>query len=584
MGDSDSEENAQKTVNLTLRKQNKDNGKICYTDCIHAGNPKYRGPGTQSCCICNHTFHSDCAESIDSTKTVWTCHSCRTMPDTVSQLSQKLDQVLQQNDWLIDMITKQQTVIDLIQAAQSQFKTQIENHDDDIKEAVSRTNAPIVESDDEDDEIVECMGTLLVGDSMVRNIQSTCEDLQVECQGGAKINDVKNWLKTINPKKRKYKDIICVCGTNDAVTKKTAEKIARDYDRLLLVAKERAENVHVSSIMPRADDKADLQRIENINMLLTTTATATGVTYINNDKNFKYRDDTVDLSLLSSTDKVHLSSLGVTKLLQNLNLQDKARSSFGQGPINRWSHEKTVTTKPNDVPRSPPVIDLATPRSTDESPSPITVKFRGPNDPFSNFYHSNIEIWNLRFKTNEHAYQYRKAIEMGQHVTAEEIRRANSPRQAQLIADKIKTDERWCNMKQSVMYFLLQEKARQCYAFQEKILASQGNKLIEDTGHEFWGRGRSGDGLNMLGRLIETLRENMPVSQNVRVQQSQRRQQHHEYTPTTRRHGQQAKCYNCGEKSHNRNTCRHQSPLQCYSCQGYGHKQKFCWQSTSKTQ
>ena len=140
-------------------------------------------------------------------------------------------------------------------------------------------------------------------------------------------------------------------------------------------------------------------------------------------------------------------------------------------------------------------------------------------------------------------------------------------------------------MKQSIMYFLLQQKASQCQAFRDKLTGSKGNKLIEDTGHEFWGRGRSCSGLNMLGRLLETLRENMPQSnENHQAPRAHYRPKHPQYNQYPKRNEMQLKCYNCGEKSHNLNTCRHQSPLRCYSCAGYGHKQKVCWKNSSKDQ
>jgi ribA/ribD-fused uncharacterized protein len=222
------------------------------------------------------------------------------------------------------------------------------------------------------------------------------------------------------------------------------------------------------------------------------------------------------------------------------------------------------------------------------------IKFRGSNNPFSNFYLSNITVWNMHFRTNEHAYQYRKALEMGQHITAENIRKARTPREAQLIAEKIPTDTRWADMKQSIMYFLLQEKASQCLPFRSELQASSGKMLVEDTSHEFWGRGKSGTGLNMLGRLLITLRENMPdflnspqythvsaqsrfPSKNVTTQPR--------YSSYDKTHlgDHQSRCYNCGERSHNVNTCRHSYPLQCYSCKGYGHKQKFCLYKMSQT-
>jgi len=160
---------------------------------------------------------------------------------------------------------------------------------------------------------------------------------------------------------------------------------------------------------------------------------------------------------------------------------------------------------------------------------------------------------------------------MGQHATAEAIRHAPSPREAQLMAKNIRTDERWKSIKQSVMYELLQEKVRQCPVFKNDLLGSDNRLLVEDTAHDYWGRGRTGTGLNMLGRLLMTLRDNVPAA----ISESP----DHQITLQNRRHNypqrndQQPRCFNCGEKSHNIKTCRHSAPLQCYSCL---RKRKFC--------
>ena len=449
------------------------------------------------------------------------------------------------------------------------------------------------ESDDEDEADAEPKGTLLIGDSLLRCLESTADDLQITCLNGAKLNDIKKKLKKINPKKLKYTDIFIVGGTNDTTTKKKADKITKEFETLLQEAKGKAENVHVCSITPRADTKADLNKIDNINQLLSTVANNLDVNYINNDNNFKYQDGTTDETLLLSGDKLHLSAAGATKLLQNMKLYEKAKVSFGNGPVSRWQLNITDAEtnassvnewdKPLQVPAPAPMVApsvhlanvLASDHQSDYGAQPI--KFRGARSSFSNFHGASLKKWGMLFPTNEHAYNYRKAIEMGQHKTAEEIRYAASPRQAQLKGQSIVTDERWKSIKQSVMFDLLQDKARQCSKFREDLEASRGKSLIEDTSHEYWGRGNADSGLNMLGRLLMTLRENLPApikQVSTATNHSRSSQDRRPYQP--RWHDGQPRCFNCGERSHNVKTCRHATPVQCYSCSKRGHKQKFC--------
>jgi ribA/ribD-fused uncharacterized protein len=384
----------------------------------------------------------------------------------------------------------------------------------------------------------------------------------------------KKHLNRLTKRSKNTKTCIS-CGTNDIVSKKGANKIAQDFQLLLQLAKEKAENIHVCSVIPRTDGKVDSNKIDNLNQLLKPLADDMQVKFINNDNNFKYQDGTADETTLLPTDKLHLSAVGSGRLLLNMKLQDKAKVNFGDGPACRWQNnhasDKVNPASPsswNDPlpvpPAAPAVSDPVQASKTQVIDGAQPVKFRGSKCSFSNFFSAPLRMWGIQFPTNEHAYNYRKAIEMGQHTTAEAIRHAPSPRDSQLMAQSIQTNERWKSMKQSVMYELLQKKALQCASFREDLQASQGKLLIEDTAHEYWGRGQSGTGLNMLGRLIMTLRDNLPPSTNL----SRFRSFHHERNSRSnypRRNDQQPRCFNCFEKSRNADTCRHSSPLQCYA-------------------
>lgn len=84
------------------RTKTKDLNKMCFSDCMHNGNPRIR-VFQITCCLCIHKCHADCAEK-----------ECRAMPDTVMQLRDtvmqltvKFDTVISQNDKLISTIEKQ---------------------------------------------------------------------------------------------------------------------------------------------------------------------------------------------------------------------------------------------------------------------------------------------------------------------------------------------------------------------------------------------------------------------------------------------------------------------------------------------
>jgi ribA/ribD-fused uncharacterized protein len=242
-------------------------------------------------------------------------------------------------------------------------------------------------------------------------------------------------------------------------------------------------------------------------------------------------------------------------------------------------NKTNVWNEPLHVPPPPPELQLQNKAPSSMLPQENTLRFRGSHNPLSNFYPTSLMVWNTTFQSTEHAYNFRKAVEMGQHTTAEKIRHAPNAFTSMQIANEVITDDRWANMKQSVMNQLLQEKAKQCDTFHIYLMNSRGKQLVEDTSHEYWGRGKTGQGLNMLGRLLMTLRDSLkdgpsqsPNHSNMVKNRRQMPRSHH--FPS--RGSQQLVCYNCNEKSHTQSTCRLPSPVQCHACLQYGHKRKFC--------
>ena len=445
--------------------------------------------------------------------------------------------------------------------------------------------------DEEDDEPVDPQGSLLIGDSLLRNAKSTDDEVKVESLSGAKFCDLKKSLKKINPRKNKLNSLFIVCGTNDISTKKPCERILKECVSALQIAKERAVEVNVSSILPRLDGKVDNKKIDTFNQLLLTTANDLNVNFINQEQNFRYRDNSVDHTLFLQGDGLHLSAQGVQRLLSNLGLHEKVKADFDRpsmtskssDPKNDSDNQENIDTwkRPLLTPIPPP--PCYTPELNDITPQDNQrqdsgpVLFKGPDNPLSNLYMFPLSLWNMSFGSTEQAYQYRKALEMSQHQTAHEIRTAKTSFDAMDIGRRVKTDERWKNMKVSIMYQLLQEKAAQCQIFRESLSSTSGRTIIENTYHDFWAQGKSRNGLNMLGRLMMTLRDSLPSSRNFSPKPQPHRSLHpmSNFNPRTRPNGQ-VRCFNCGEKSHTQASCRHQQPIQCYCCKKRGHKQKAC--------
>ena len=577
--------------------------KVCLPLCLHnrenGGNKRIK----QVCCaICRHIFHQDCIGEIVNEKHFWTCVICRKLATTVRDLKSSVKELCSQNDTLIQLLKKQQLQLDAMQQQQHGLCTSLTTVASDVRRITCSLD---IDEDDEssgDDDDIVAAGTLIVGDSMIRDVTSNCEHLTCESMSGARLCDIKKHLKTINPRKQRLEKILIVCGTNDCATRKTSENIVQEFEQVIRTAKERANEVVVSSILPRLDDKIEPNRIDTINQLLMTHCNSLEVNFINNDTNFKFQNGSVDEVLLLSGDRLHLSRQGITRLLQNLALTDLTKVTLknGDAPKPHPPPYASAWAKPLATPKTPTPPQVAKPVARDNG----LLKFKGPKSSFSNFFLTPIHAWNKTFTSVEHGYVYYKAIAMKKPHLTDGILAAATAKDAKDIGDSIRTNQQWTDMKTGVMYHLLEQKIRQCSKFANDLRASGNKVIIEDTGNVFWGRGPNGEGQNNLGRLLMTLRENQSSykSQNSHSYEPLKipnpppsplmhsRRSDFSYTPRPRvtpyrqhqgrnyprnTHEQQH-CFNCGEKSHNVRSCRHPQPLQCYSCLGKGHKQKFC--------
>ncbi len=209
-----------------------------------------------------------------------------------------------------------------------------------------------------------------------------------------------------------------------------------------------------------------------------------------------------------------------------------------------------------------------------------TVKFRSADHPLSNFFPCSIDIYGRQFKSSEHAYQYRKAVENYEWDLAEEIVNAPTALKAKQISNKIKdgTSTQWDSIKEGVMYEVLQCKAQQCSIFRNTLQCTVGNYLAENTSDMYWAIGSNGKGQNRLGHLLMKLRDQvdtLPLLHHTIIKDNNQ---------VTNR-GQsvyiEGACWYCGEENHNSAICRHGRKIRCHACGLLGHKKKsaYCSQS-----
>jgi ribA/ribD-fused uncharacterized protein len=553
--------------------------KHCFRSCtvlckFDGGNPKPRRTTCEwvRCSICMHWFHPECVSlPLDESEGFWTCPTCRNVPEDVTDLKDTVSNLQMTIQTLLEIVKRNNATISQLAADQRDNLCGIRKIQATIDDRFPQ--APPVPAK-----------SLLIGDSLIKHVKAKNDNLIV-VSNIPKISNVLNELANYSDLNSAY----LVIGTNDCKGKADPVEIIQNFKLLLNEVKKKAEKVYLSSITPRTDDAEVQQKINTVNQMLVTLTNEEKVHFLNNDENFLYRNNAVDNSLLL-LDGCHLSHQGVLRLMGNLGLQDLMCSTLAP-PKNAakvmtpepWNKVAGNSNKTSEIAVSNTDQNVARatlPPPAPPAPTPPTTKrriaFHGHQHPLSNFFPCDIEIYDKCFANSESAYQYRKALEYAEWEVAAEIAQCTRAIDAKRLGDKITTNEHWWGMRESVMVEILNEKAKQCPEFRNTLLASDGNSLVEDTTHEFWGRGKHGKGHNKLGVLLEILRTNIPTSSQIygKNNQSRRSKQYRGKGPNP---SYDPGCGFCGERGHSSDVCGHGRPIKCRHCDSFGHKQKRCW-------
>ena len=140
------------------------------------------------------------------------------------------------------------------------------------------------------------------------------------------------------------------------------------------------------------------------------------------------------------------------------------------------------------------------------------IKFYKVNEPygcFSNFAAYPIELDGKVWPTSEHYFQAQK---FAGTEFEEEIRLTESP----MIAARMGRDRKkplrpdWERVKDEVMRRAVLAKFTQHAGPRETLLATGDATLVEHTRNDsYWADGGDGRGRNMLGRILESVREEL---------------------------------------------------------------------------
>jgi len=502
------------------------------------------------CNLCCVWFHIECVGVPKKEKNmVWTCHQCRNIYPTVSSLKDEVKQLRVNQEQLLALMAK---ISDQLQT-ETALREKTEQKLIDAKSQLTELAKRLL--DKESSQVTErrpappsapplktpsapLPPNLLLGTSLLRNVDpKKINNWDLTAIAGASIDRLHENISS-QPEDKVYDKIVIVGGSIDLEQKEKAD-IVLDYQALLTSASLRGHTITISSIPPR-DDKDLKVKTKDVNDQLKEMCNKEGYTFIDNDPSFFLMNGEVNEALLSN-DRLHLSKRGCDTLLKNLGILQSG-SAFTNVRYQKPDQNNTLL-------------------------------FRGHESPFSNFFEVPITSNGRQFPSAEVAYQYCKAETMGDNFRAKKILHAKNGLHAMRIASQVRTDERWQEKKLNVMEDLIKEKLHVCEQARSALLESESKEIVEDTPHEFWGRGKSGQGKNMLGKIWMRYRENMKNDPN--FPEKRQHQIRHRRQWATRQ--QQPRCYKCGETGHVVRQCRKQQTVSCYSCGVTGHKQKHCF-------
>ena len=121
----------------------------------------------------------------------------------------------------------------------------------------------------------------------------------------------------------------------------------------------------------------------------------------------------------------------------------------------------------------------------------------------SNFYPSKINYQGIRYPSTEHAYQASKVLN---EKTKRTIAKLHTASMAKKYGAKVKLRKNWENIKDEIMFEILQIKFQKA-CLKRKLAATKNANLTEGNwwGDTYWGVCH-GKGQNKLGKMLMKIR------------------------------------------------------------------------------
>ena len=191
---------------------------------------------------------------------------------------------------------------------------------------------PVCANSKKGDTQAEVTGTtVLIGNSLVREttdaVTQDGDSVTVVKQSGATFQDLATSLGNI---RHPVASLHIVAGTREVDSDTPVDLVKRDAEDMIAKARDVSREMTISSVIPRTDKDVS-ERRNAINDMLTQTCRDSGVTFVDHDDAFFFRNGEIDRSSFVR-DGVHLTRQGTAKLLKNLRLMHPTGGNQTRNP------------------------------------------------------------------------------------------------------------------------------------------------------------------------------------------------------------------------------------------------------------
>lgn len=144
-----------------------------------------------------------------------------------------------------------------------------------------------------------------------------------------------------------------------------------------------------------------------------------------------------------------------------------------------------------------------------ERKDPPILGFFGEYRFLSNYHLCTCLVYDIPFKSSEHAYMYQKSLDPEYQ---QRIIHAETPKDAKKIGSRVVLRPDWDYYRKTAMLIALQAKFRNIP--EREMLLATGDAYLEETNYwkdTYWGK-CDGVGLNNLGEMLMKIRDNLRIN------------------------------------------------------------------------